>query len=194
MVDLPSHLCTRGRTLRTILSNFWASPAIHLMISSWTLESIRISWWQWLQQHLDLWLDQGLMKLSGAITSVEELLRSSSNIQIQMTEEVWKSKEFAQFMANNSNVTFNDDDCHEMACVDHAQAEDYVQAEDHQQSVTLDQDQDQTEDHFLNGWDYPLLLVLVVNQPGSNFHYCLVSLMWMKIGSNDITAQVPGVS
>jgi hypothetical protein len=25
-------------------------------------------------------------------------------------------------------------------------------------------------------------------------HYCLVSLMWMKIGSNDITAQVPGVS
>jgi hypothetical protein len=39
-----------------------------------------------------------------------------------------------------------------------------------------------------------LLLVLVVNQSGSNFHYCLVSLMWMKIGSNDITAQVPGVS
>jgi hypothetical protein len=39
-----------------------------------------------------------------------------------------------------------------------------------------------------------LLLVLVVSQPGSNFHYCLVSLMWMKIGSNDITAQVPGVS
>jgi hypothetical protein len=29
---------------------------------------------------------------------------------------------------------------------------------------------------------------------GSNQHYCLVSLMWMKIGSNDITAQVPGVS
>jgi hypothetical protein len=28
----------------------------------------------------------------------------------------------------------------------------------------------------------------------SNLHYCLVSLMWMKIGSNDITAQVPGVS
>jgi hypothetical protein len=28
----------------------------------------------------------------------------------------------------------------------------------------------------------------------SNDHYCLVSLMWMKIGSNDITAQVPGVS
>jgi hypothetical protein len=27
-----------------------------------------------------------------------------------------------------------------------------------------------------------------------NCHYCLVSLMWMKIGSNDITAQVPGVS
>jgi hypothetical protein len=27
-----------------------------------------------------------------------------------------------------------------------------------------------------------------------NMHYCLVSLMWMKIGSNDITAQVPGVS
>jgi hypothetical protein len=27
-----------------------------------------------------------------------------------------------------------------------------------------------------------------------NAHYCLVSLMWMKIGSNDITAQVPGVS
>jgi hypothetical protein len=27
-----------------------------------------------------------------------------------------------------------------------------------------------------------------------NIHYCLVSLMWMKIGSNDITAQVPGVS
>jgi hypothetical protein len=25
-------------------------------------------------------------------------------------------------------------------------------------------------------------------------HYCLVSLMWMKIGSNDITAQVPRVS
>jgi hypothetical protein len=25
-------------------------------------------------------------------------------------------------------------------------------------------------------------------------HYCLVLLMWMKIGSNDITAQVPGVS
>jgi hypothetical protein len=25
-------------------------------------------------------------------------------------------------------------------------------------------------------------------------HYCLVSLMWMKIGSNDITEQVPGVS
>jgi hypothetical protein len=25
-------------------------------------------------------------------------------------------------------------------------------------------------------------------------HYCLVSLMWMKISSNDITAQVPGVS
>jgi hypothetical protein len=25
-------------------------------------------------------------------------------------------------------------------------------------------------------------------------HYCLVSLMWMKIGSNDKTAQVPGVS
>jgi hypothetical protein len=29
--------------------------------------------------------------------------------------------------------------------------------------------------------------------PGKS-HYCLVSLMWMKIGSNDITAQVPGVS
>jgi hypothetical protein len=29
---------------------------------------------------------------------------------------------------------------------------------------------------------------------GLNCHYCLVSLMWMKIGSNDITAQVPGVS
>jgi hypothetical protein len=28
----------------------------------------------------------------------------------------------------------------------------------------------------------------------NNTHYCLVSLMWMKIGSNDITAQVPGVS
>jgi hypothetical protein len=28
----------------------------------------------------------------------------------------------------------------------------------------------------------------------SKRHYCLVSLMWMKIGSNDITAQVPGVS
>jgi hypothetical protein len=28
----------------------------------------------------------------------------------------------------------------------------------------------------------------------SKYHYCLVSLMWMKIGSNDITAQVPGVS
>jgi hypothetical protein len=28
----------------------------------------------------------------------------------------------------------------------------------------------------------------------ANVHYCLVSLMWMKIGSNDITAQVPGVS
>jgi hypothetical protein len=28
----------------------------------------------------------------------------------------------------------------------------------------------------------------------NNIHYCLVSLMWMKIGSNDITAQVPGVS
>jgi hypothetical protein len=28
----------------------------------------------------------------------------------------------------------------------------------------------------------------------SSSHYCLVSLMWMKIGSNDITAQVPGVS
>jgi hypothetical protein len=27
-----------------------------------------------------------------------------------------------------------------------------------------------------------------------NIHYSLVSLMWMKIGSNDITAQVPGVS
>jgi hypothetical protein len=26
------------------------------------------------------------------------------------------------------------------------------------------------------------------------FHYCLVSLMWIKIGGNDITAQVPGVS
>jgi hypothetical protein len=25
-------LCTRGKTLRTILSKFWASPAIHLMI------------------------------------------------------------------------------------------------------------------------------------------------------------------
>jgi hypothetical protein len=25
-------------------------------------------------------------------------------------------------------------------------------------------------------------------------HYCLVSLMWMKIGSNDIATQVPGVS
>jgi hypothetical protein len=25
-------------------------------------------------------------------------------------------------------------------------------------------------------------------------HCCLVSLMWMKIGSNDITALVPGVS
>jgi hypothetical protein len=31
--------------------------------------------------------------------------------------------------------------------------------------------------------------------PGCGYkHYCLVSLMWMKIGSNDITAQVPGVS
>jgi hypothetical protein len=29
---------------------------------------------------------------------------------------------------------------------------------------------------------------------GRKGHYCLVSLMWMKIGSNDITAQVPGVS
>jgi hypothetical protein len=27
-----------------------------------------------------------------------------------------------------------------------------------------------------------------------NMHYCLVSLMWMKIGSNDITAHVPRVS
>jgi hypothetical protein len=30
-------------------------------------------------------------------------------------------------------------------------------------------------------------------QQVSKIHYCLVSLMWMKIGSNDITAQVPGV-
>jgi hypothetical protein len=29
---------------------------------------------------------------------------------------------------------------------------------------------------------------------GGGMHYCLVSLMWIKIGSNDITAQVPGVS
>jgi hypothetical protein len=87
--------------------------------------------------------------MPGAITSVEELLRSRSNIQIQVTEEVRKSKEFAQFMAKNSNVTFNADDCLEMACVDHAQAKDHAQAEDHQQSVTLDQDQDQTEDHCL---------------------------------------------
>jgi hypothetical protein len=28
----------------------------------------------------------------------------------------------------------------------------------------------------------------------SHVHYCLVSLMWMKNGSNDIAAQVPGVS
>jgi hypothetical protein len=40
----------------------------------------------------------------------------------------------------------------------------------------------------MNSKQLPLLLVLAVNQPGSNFHYCLVSLMWMKIGSNDITA------
>jgi hypothetical protein len=52
-----------------------------------------------------------------------------------------------------------------------------------------------------------LVLVLLVLLPslvqfdgrppgGANFHYCLaiVSLMWMKIGSNDITAQMPGVS
>jgi hypothetical protein len=32
------------------------------------------------------------------------------------------------------------------------------------------------------------------SQQGVKIHYCLVSLMWMKIGSNDITAQVPGVS
>jgi hypothetical protein len=31
-------------------------------------------------------------------------------------------------------------------------------------------------------------------QTNNNNHYCLVSLMWMKIGSNDITAQMPGVS
>jgi hypothetical protein len=29
---------------------------------------------------------------------------------------------------------------------------------------------------------------------GRKPHYCLLSLMWMKIGSNDITTQVPGVS
>jgi hypothetical protein len=39
-----------------------------------------------------------------------------------------------------------------------------------------------------------LLLFAVVLLIIINVHYCLVSLMWMKIGSNDITAQVPGVS
>jgi hypothetical protein len=34
---------------------------------------------------------------------------------------------------------------------------------------------------------------IIGSNPGK-IHYCLVSLMWMKIGSNDITAQVPGVS
>jgi hypothetical protein len=37
-------------------------------------------------------------------------------------------------------------------------------------------------------------IVVPVRKPEDLAHYCLVSLMWMKIGSNDITAQVPGVS
>jgi hypothetical protein len=35
---------------------------------------------------------------------------------------------------------------------------------------------------------------LKADMHSGKIHYCLVSLMWMKIGSNDITAQVPGVS
>jgi hypothetical protein len=55
-------------------------------------------------------------------------------------------------------------------------------------------------EHAMHARVYILLFVVVVVVVDAllNYcefrHYCLVSLMWMKIGSNDITAQVPGVS
>jgi hypothetical protein len=55
-----------------------------------------------------------------------------------------------------------------------------------------------------HSWPSPLVIFSVPTRENNVFllsfhrtvilHYCLVSLMWMKIGSNDITAQVPGVS
>jgi hypothetical protein len=53
-----------------------------------------------------------------------------------------------------------------------------------------------TRGHFPFFWDFSARACHYVQIPEqyNSRHYCLVSLMWMKIGSNDISAQVPGVS